>query len=211
MYYSQGGQCTIYVFSTVLILLWCLGEKSPQPFGNTYKHDTFIELFSWISYRNMRFICLFFFTFYNQRDGGQYIGMLRHCTVTAVKTSITLSATIRGGQARTCQTWGEWGFTGYPGGDRNIGSLCKYHHSLFDFKHRHDTSGKVLSLFPSILWMDREKSNNVGLLSPFRTSFPLTLIFLLQTQLCFVFNKAQTLSVSSDIHWEYDCCHMTLT
>ena len=29
--------------------------------------------------------------------------------------------------------------------------------------------------------------------------------------LFFVFKKAQTLSVSSDIHGNYDCCHMTLT
>lgn len=108
-------------------------------------------------------------------------------------------------------------------------SFCaKFHHSLFDFKHRDDISQKILffappSPFHRVFKPTEEviiRSIDDGILFLFGESynygpfvfFPPTLIsLLLKSQLSFVFKKAQTLSVSSDIHGNYDCCHMTLT
>lgn len=95
--------------------------------------------------------------------------MLRHCTVIAVKTNIGRSAApLEQSEGETNQkrtgkdmsTPGRMGVQmGYPGKDKlNIEVLCKFHHSLFDFKHRDDISRKILFffLFPQVFKLTEE-------------------------------------------------------
>ena len=89
--------------------------------------------------------------------------------------------------------------------------MCKFHHSLFDFKHRDDISQKIL-FFPRarVFKLTEEvivRSSDDGIVFLFGESdyfgplFPDFNLFASQEPaLSFVFKKAQTLSVSSDIH-----------
>lgn len=157
------------------------------------------------------------FLFSNQRNQVLYIGMLRHCTVTAVKTNIT-PVSCSGGtvwrqdksgedrqrrvKAREC----EWSISGLPKDDQlmnNIEKFCANFTTVyFDLKHRDNISRKI-RFFPL-----KSSNNKVQLYSgPFPADFCLCL---LKNHISFMFKKAQTLSVSLVIHGNYDCCHMTL-
>lgn len=160
--------------------------------------------------------------------------MLRHCTVIAVKTNITPVSCPTGTVWRQDKSGedrqghvspGRMGVSnGLPGGRRTQHiSFCANFTTVYLILNTETISARRFSFFffffnPWLFKPTEEviiRSSDDGIVFLFGDSsgpFPLPLISLLLTnQLSFVFKKAQTLSVSSDIHWNYDCCHMTFT
>lgn len=136
------------------------GKKHHIQIGVNYKHDTLLYLFFPDSVTETWVHRLFFCCFFSCNQGNQvlYIGMLRHCTVTAVKTNTTLfscpagtvwrqdkSGEDRKDTSNPARMGVQWAAQGWQ--IEHIEVLCKFHHSLFDFEHRDNISPKILFFF----------------------------------------------------------------